>query len=198
MLSRTDAPSTDTLRGHRHVVLDLTFTPGGDRLVSGSSDASVRVWNLDTGRSADTLVTDVPAPFVAVSPDGRRLAAGGADGGVRTWRLDQLDSDGTVLSSHSKTVTGVAFSPCSDRVASSGLDGRVRIARLEGNDQACPEAASAAEDNDPDRLLESGVSCLRPDPPGGTFPAVEDRDGRPNRNPTTSGGPDAARRFLSR
>ena len=35
-----------TLRGHSHEVVELRFLAGGARLVSGSSDASVRVWNL--------------------------------------------------------------------------------------------------------------------------------------------------------
>lgn len=57
---------------------------------------------------------------------------GGAEGRVRTWRLGRLDGDGTVLTTHSKTVTGVAFSPSGDRLASVGLDGRVRIMYLDG------------------------------------------------------------------
>lgn len=140
---RADAASTDSLRGHQHVVLDLAFTPSGDRLFSGSSDASIRVWDMGRGGIVDTLVTDLPAPFVAVSPDGRRLAAGGADGAVRTWSLDRLENDATVLTTHSRTVTGVAFSPCGHRLASSGLDGRVRIVHLSGVSSECPEGSES-------------------------------------------------------
>lgn len=68
-MQKRAAASSDTLRGHQHVVLDLAFTPDGDRLVSGSGDVSVRVWELGGGGIVDTLVTDLPAPFIAVSPN---------------------------------------------------------------------------------------------------------------------------------
>lgn len=123
-----DAAGADTLSGHGHAVLDLEFAAGGNVLVSGSSDASVRVWRRGEDAARDTLVTDMPAPFVSVSADGQRLAAGGAGRTVRVWSMDDLDGEAPVLARHDKLITGVAFSPSGHRVASAGLDGRVRIA----------------------------------------------------------------------
>jgi WD40 repeat protein len=120
------------------VVADVTFLPAGDRLLSASVDASMRVWDLDGGLAMDTLTTRMPSPFAAVAPDGDRLAAGGAGRVVRLWPLDDLSGDSRVLTRHDRTVTGVAFSPCGDRVASVGLDGRLRIARLADGEGACP------------------------------------------------------------
>lgn len=129
---------TDTLRGHGHVVQDLAFTPDGNALVSGSIDASVRIWDLREGVAVDTLTTRLPAPFVAVSPTGERLATGGADRTVRLWRLDAPDDTGRAVARHDRLITGVAYSPCGDRVASVGLDGRLRIAVLGGGEGDCP------------------------------------------------------------
>jgi WD40 repeat protein len=123
-----DGAAADTLRGHGHAVLDLEFAAGGDVLVSGSSDASVRVWRRGEDAARDTLVTDMPAPFVSVSADGELLAAGGAGRTVRVWPMDDLGGEAPVVARHDKLITGVDFSPSGDRVASAGLDGRVRIA----------------------------------------------------------------------
>jgi len=127
-----DGVAADTLVGHGHAVLDLEFASGGDVLVSGSSDASVRVWRRGEDAARDTLVTDMPAPFVSVSTDGERLAAGGAGRTVRVWPMDDLDAEAPVVARHDRMITGVAFSPSGDRVASAGLDGRVRIAPVPG------------------------------------------------------------------
>lgn len=135
---RGEGTVTDTLRGHAQVVLDLAFTPDGGTLVSGSRDASVRIWDLRRGVAVDTLTTRMPAPFVALSPNGERLAAGGANRTVRLWRLDAPGDTGRALTRHDRLITGVAFSPCGDRVASAGLDGRVRVARLETGAEGCP------------------------------------------------------------
>lgn len=130
--------SPAALRGHGHVVMGLAFTSDGRGLVTGSADASIRVWDLESGAAVDTLSTRMPSPFVALSPDGERVVAGGAGRTLRLWSLEALDGEGTILSRHDRTITGVAFSPCGDRVASAGLDGRVRIVRLEGVEEACP------------------------------------------------------------
>lgn len=132
------AASDTVLRGHHRPLYDLAFTPDGGTLVSGSRDASVRIWDLRDDVAVDTLTTRMPAPFVAVSPDGGRLATGGANRTVRLWRLDAPRDTGRAVIRHDRLITGVAFSPCGDRVASTGLDGRVRIARLETGGGGCP------------------------------------------------------------
>ena len=45
-----------TLAGHTHAVRSICFSSDGKQLISGSSDATVRVWNLATGTSANEVV----------------------------------------------------------------------------------------------------------------------------------------------
>jgi len=63
-------------------------TPDGRRVVSGSSDKTLRVWDLASGRLLHTLEghrTAVQA--VAVTPDGRFAVSGSSDGTLRVWDI---------------------------------------------------------------------------------------------------------------
>ena len=66
----------------------MAVSADGRRAVSGGSDGTVRVWDLDTGAPLHTLAGhDGPVEAVAVSADGRRAVSGGDDGTVRVWDL---------------------------------------------------------------------------------------------------------------
>ena len=74
------------LRGHEEMVSAAAFSPDGARIVSGSYDQTVRVWDAASG--AELLVLrghedDVPA--AAFSPDGARIVSGSWDNTVRVW-----------------------------------------------------------------------------------------------------------------
>ena len=81
-------PRPERLRGHADTVTALLFLPGGDALVSGSADRTVRRWSLGEGRTAGTLVT-LPAACtgVALTPGGKSVAMCASDGTVRVVDL---------------------------------------------------------------------------------------------------------------
>ncbi|MGO9467744.1 MAG: protein kinase domain-containing protein [Isosphaeraceae bacterium] len=74
------------LKGHTLNVIDVAWSPDGERLATGSADHAVRLWDLTTGQGILTLrghtrlVTSVR--FVS---DGRRLISASEDGSVRLW-----------------------------------------------------------------------------------------------------------------
>jgi WD40 repeat protein len=56
------------------------------RIVSGSDDKTVKVWDAATGHETLTLMGHTRAvTCVAFSPDGKRLLSGSPDGTVKVW-----------------------------------------------------------------------------------------------------------------
>ena len=75
-----------TLRGHGDWVRVVAFSPDGDRLVSRSDDATLRVWDVASGRELLVLRGHEGYVLAAdVSPDGARIVSGSADNTVRVW-----------------------------------------------------------------------------------------------------------------
>jgi WD40 repeat protein len=78
-----------TLLGHQGRVDSLVFLSDG-RLLSGSWDKTVRLWDIESGRllaAYDWQIGGVRA--VAVSPDGVTAAAGGDSGAIVLWDVDE-------------------------------------------------------------------------------------------------------------
>ena len=66
----------------------VALTPDGRRAVSGGSDATLRVWDLDTGRLALVLEGHERAIHsIAITGDGQRAISGSEDNSVRVWDL---------------------------------------------------------------------------------------------------------------
>jgi WD40 repeat protein len=85
----------------------------GHRIVSGSLDKTLRLWDADTGRLiGDPLTGHTTEIFsVALSPGGHRLVSGGGDGTVRLWDADTGRLLGGPFTGHTNSVWSVAFSP---------------------------------------------------------------------------------------
>jgi hypothetical protein len=70
-----------TLRGHKGWVYSVAFAPDGKTLASGSTDGTVKLWEVGTGRELATLTGHARVVrSVAFAPDGKTLASGSTDG----------------------------------------------------------------------------------------------------------------------
>jgi WD40 repeat protein/serine/threonine protein kinase len=115
------------IEGHAQAVVAVAFTSDGRRLITGSLDKTIRVWDLATGQFVRTLVGhDQAVVALAVAPDGRTLASGSLDQTVRLWDL-ATGAERRVLRGHTAGVESLAFSPDGTTLTSAGPDQAVRI-----------------------------------------------------------------------
>jgi WD40 repeat protein len=114
---------------HESEVHSVAFSPDGKRIVSGSYDKTVRVWDANSGQL-------IGKPFqghkdfvqsVAFSPDGKRIVSGSSDKTVRVWDASNGQPIGKPFQGHGHVVGSVAFSPDGKRIVSGSLDKTVRV-----------------------------------------------------------------------
>lgn len=115
------------LSGHDDHIYALAFSPDGTRLISGSRDRTLRVWNIQRRAPIVTLLGHTDEIFaVAFSPDGKRIVSGGRDRVIRIWDAERFDEI-TQLHGHTSYVYCLAFSPDGHVLASGGGDDSVRL-----------------------------------------------------------------------
>ncbi len=77
---------TRELRGHEGPVTSLeTLASAKGQILSGSSDQTLRVWNIRDGAQIREMKHGSPVTAVAVRPDGKRFASAGLDHTSRLW-----------------------------------------------------------------------------------------------------------------
>lgn len=76
------APNTQVLKGHSEAVLALALTP--TQLVSGSYDATLRFWDLGSGRCTRKCEGHGDAVRVLAAADGH-VFSGSYDGTIGIW-----------------------------------------------------------------------------------------------------------------
>ncbi|CAG7848072.1 COMPASS-like H3K4 histone methylase component WDR5B {ECO:0000303/PubMed:19567704} Short=AtWDR5B {ECO:0000303/PubMed:19567704} [Serendipita indica DSM 11827] len=123
------SPLLFILRGHTRSVNAVAFSPDGRRVVSGSDDRTVRLWDVETGAQIGSPLEGHTGwvMSVAFSPDGQRIVSGSSDRTVRLWDVETGAQIGSPLEGHTDYVRSVAFSPDGQRIVSGSSDRTVRL-----------------------------------------------------------------------
>jgi WD40 repeat protein len=124
-----------TLSGHSDWIQAVAVTADGKRVISGSNDKTVKVWNLETGEEQLTLSGHSSwVQAVAVTADGKRVISGSNDNTVKVWNLETGEEQLT-LSGHSGYVLAVAVTADGKRVISGSNDNTVKVWNLETGEE---------------------------------------------------------------
>ncbi len=76
------------LEGHTDSVLTVHETKDGSKIISGSADTTIRVWNINTGKTLGLLKGHTNSILsVCSTNDGRKLISGSDDYTIRIWDL---------------------------------------------------------------------------------------------------------------
>ncbi|KZP21256.1 hypothetical protein FIBSPDRAFT_1044218 [Athelia psychrophila] len=107
----------------------IAFSPDGTKIVSGSSDKTVRVWDAITGQAALPPLEghEEEVYSAAFSPDGTKIVSGSSDKTVRVWDAVTGQAALLPLEGHEDWVVSAAFSPDGTKIVSGSGDKTVRV-----------------------------------------------------------------------
>jgi WD40 repeat protein/tRNA A-37 threonylcarbamoyl transferase component Bud32 len=119
-----------TLTAYPSNVMSVAISRDAKTLAGGSSDKTIKLWNLETGEEIRTLKGHTSGILqVNFSPDGKTLASGSSDKTIKLWNLATGQEIHT-LKGHTDEVTDIALSPDSKILASSSSDKTIKLWNL--------------------------------------------------------------------
>jgi tricorn protease-like protein len=117
-------------QGDPTLVVSLAFSPDGRYVLAGSADATMRLWDVQTGEGIREFEGHTQSvTSVAFSPDSRYALSGSNDNTVRLWDV-QTGEELRRFEGHTNNVTSVAFSPDGHYALSGGFDGSLILWNL--------------------------------------------------------------------
>jgi WD40 repeat protein len=126
----------NVLEQHTDAIFSVAFSQDGKRIVSGSGDKMIRVWDAETGNV-------VSGPFeghtsyvssVAFSQDGKHIVSGSNDKTIWIWGAEMGNVISGPFEGHTGGVRSVTFSPDSKHIISGSDDKTIRVWDAETGD----------------------------------------------------------------
>jgi WD40 repeat protein len=127
------SPGTGMVRSvelHQESVNAVAICADGQQVVSASSDKTLKVWDLETGRKIHTLIghKDI-VHAVAVTPDGQCAVSASSDATLKVWDL-RTGRELSTFKGHGNSVTAAAVTPDGQHAVSGSWDETIKIWEL--------------------------------------------------------------------
>jgi WD40 repeat protein len=118
----------DILKGHKENITSLALSSDGKKLVSGSGDDSLLVWNLDTGKPVLKIEMDNEYDVTSVlfHPDGKSVFAGDGEGLITQWDISTGESLRT-FDGHKRAITDMILSSDGNTLISASQEQHLRF-----------------------------------------------------------------------
>ncbi|PCH37737.1 dynein regulator [Wolfiporia cocos MD-104 SS10] len=122
------APAAYVLTGHRGQVLKVAFHPTFNLIASASEDATVKIWDWETGEFERTLKGHTRAVNdVDFDSKGNLLVTCSSDLFIKIWDCQNDWANTKTFPGHEHTVSSVRFMPGDQQIVSASRDRTIRI-----------------------------------------------------------------------
>lgn len=112
-IANAGSESSTTILAHPDEVYTAQFAPDGRRLVTGSQDGHLRIWDPDQNRLLyDILAHDQCINQIRFSPDGRKVVTSSCDKTAKVWQVHATAAPELMYTlGHESPVRYIVFSP---------------------------------------------------------------------------------------
>jgi len=125
----------NVFKGHEDSVFSVAFSPDGSKIVSGSGDGTIRLWDVNSGSELAVFKGHNDYVLsVAFSPDGSKIVSGSTDHTIRLWDVNS-GSELAVFKGHNDYVFSVAFSPDGQKIVFGSDDKTIRLWDIKSGEQ---------------------------------------------------------------
>ncbi|XP_067629095.1 lissencephaly-1 homolog isoform X5 [Eurosta solidaginis] len=121
-------PEKFSLTGHRASITRVVFHPIFGLMVSSSEDATIKIWDFETGEYERSLKGHTDSvQDVAFDAHGKLLVSCSADLSIKLWDFQQSYECVKTMHGHDHNVSSVAFVPAGDFVISASRDKTIKM-----------------------------------------------------------------------
>ncbi|RPH86850.1 MAG: WD40 repeat domain-containing protein, partial [Chroococcales cyanobacterium metabat2.561] len=103
------------------------ITPDDSKFISGSSDSTIKIWDLATGKELRTLTGHSKGVnTLAITPDGSKLVSGSCDSTIKIWDLTK-EKLSFFPTNHNSDVSKLLVMSNNRRLVSASYDSTIKV-----------------------------------------------------------------------
>lgn len=115
------------LKGHQGLIFDITFNDDNTRLLSGSWDGTMIVWNLKSFKAEKRIdLNNISAYSVKFDPNGIYAISGDLSENITYWEIDSKKEFRNLIG-HTNTISDIEFKPDGNNIVSVSWDNKIKI-----------------------------------------------------------------------